>query len=70
MWRKYEPFVENLYKEHGDGSHASEAWEPSPCLTITMAEINGLLDGIEDPIAMLNSILGKWNKKLQKVRMR
>ncbi|MEH7299107.1 PspA/IM30 family protein [Neobacillus drentensis] len=32
--------------------------------TITMAEMNGLLDGIEDPIAMLMNIHEKWNRKL------
>ncbi|MEH7119356.1 PspA/IM30 family protein [Neobacillus vireti] len=34
--------------------------------TITMAEINGLLDGIEDPIAMLNEYSREMEKEIAK----
>ncbi|MED4225343.1 PspA/IM30 family protein [Neobacillus cucumis] len=34
--------------------------------TITMAEINGLLDGLEDPIAMLNEYSREFEKEITK----
>src|SRR4051794_4847957 len=34
--------------------------------TITMAEINGLLDGMEDPIAMLNEYSREMEKEITK----
>ena len=34
--------------------------------TITMAELNGLLDGIEDPIAMLNEYSREMEQEIAK----
>ncbi|WP_052352901.1 PspA/IM30 family protein [Neobacillus dielmonensis] len=34
--------------------------------TITSAEMNGLLDGIEDPIAMLNEYSGEMEQEITK----
>lgn len=36
--------------------------------TITMAEINGLLDGMEDPIAMLNQYIREMEKEIMKAQ--
>lgn len=38
--------------------------------TITMAEINRLLDGIEDPIAMLNEYSREMEQEIVKDRKR